>query len=103
MIDPVDLVLGDRTAAYRVQRASAFQAMTERLLDDDARPGALLRRLDARQHTAFGKILDHRLVEGGRNREVEKVTLAFGRGGIELAQAFPERVVGIGLLKSPCM
>src|SRR5207245_1023702 len=71
VIDPVDLLLAKDPAEAAIERPRAVVVVSERFLDDDAGPAAL----GARQARG-AEVLDDRVVEARRCREVEET----GRG-----------------------
>ena len=87
VVDPVDLVLVEDPRDVAVQRAGAGEVVAERLLDDDAAPGALLvRRVD---QAGLAELLDDRREELGGDGQVEEPVAAGAVGARRAPRAAP--------------
>ena len=92
VIDPVDLLLAKDPAEAAIERTRALVVVSERLLDDDAGPTSL----GARQARG-AEVLDDRVVEARRCREVEETVRGAGPRVLDVFQRPLERGVERGI------
>ena len=85
VVDAEDLVLGEATGEFRVERLCGFEVCAERLLDDDPRPRRAILALP-------GQARESKLIDDGRDHvwrdgQVEEAAGDFVAGGELLAEA----------------
>ena len=103
MIDPVDLMLGERLAHDRVEGPRALEAVPERLFDDDPHPRLVRRIRHAARHAARGQVADHLGIHARRDGEVEQAPSHAGAGerGVHGVEPPTQRVIRLRVIQVP--